>query len=106
MSLNSVPTRAGPKLRAGFTDEPLIGMIAMWMASSVSGIARSAVGPYVPLFVTRRITHTNSAVITTSTTMPAQLSDACVVVAATASSLNATSTMSDAAIAPRNWATQ
>ena len=101
-----MPTIAGPRLRAGFTDEPLIGMIATWIASSVSGIARSAVPRDRSLFVDWRMTATKRAVMTTSTTIAAQLSDAWVVVAATASSLKAMRTTSDATIAPATCAIQ
>jgi len=81
-----VPTSAGPKLRAGFTEAPLIGIAATWIARSVSGIARRAVPRVRSLFVDWRITATNSAVIIVSTTIPAQLSGDCVVVAATVES--------------------
>jgi hypothetical protein len=101
-----VPISAGPKLRAGLTDDPLIWSAATWMATSASGITVSACRPYVSLLVTWRITATNRAVITTSTTMPAQLSPDLVVVRATASLSNATSTTSEAPIAPANCATQ
>ena len=104
--MNSVPTSAGPKLRAGFTDEPLIGMIATWIATRVNGIARSAVPRTRSLFVDWRITATKTAVIIVSTTIAAQGSLACVVVAATVASSYAISTTSEAAIAPRNCAIQ
>jgi hypothetical protein len=42
-SLKSVPTSAGANERAGFTDAPLNGIAARWIATSVSGIASSAV---------------------------------------------------------------
>ena len=60
---------------------------------------------FTALFDDWRITATKSAEKTNSTTTPAQTSLECVVVPATASSLKAIRTTSEAAIAPRNWAT-
>ena len=39
------PTRSGPNVRAGFTDEPVNGISATWIENSVNGIAISALGP-------------------------------------------------------------
>ena len=50
-----------PKLRAGFTDEPLNGTIAQWIASSVSPIATKTVLRDDSLFVTARMTIMKSA---------------------------------------------
>ena len=78
-----MPTIAGPRLRAGLTDAPLIGIAATWIATSVNGIARSAVPWARSALVESRITAMKIAVKTTSTTIAAQTSDACVVVPAT-----------------------
>ena len=78
MSVNSVPISAGPKLRAGLTEAPLIGIAATWIATSASGIASRAVPRARSLFDDCRITATKSAVNTNSTTIPAQLSPDCV----------------------------
>ena len=42
MPVHLSPISAGPSDRAGLTDAPLIGIAAKWIASSVSGIAISA----------------------------------------------------------------
>ena len=95
----------GGEAPAGFTDEPLIGMIATWIASSVSGIARSAVPVHVAVRRLEdhrdeecghhRLDHDACPVVR-----------AWVVVAATASSLNAIRTTREAAIAPTTCETQ
>ena len=100
-----MPTRAGPKLRAGLTEAPLIGIAATWIATSARGIATRALPRTRSLFDDWRITATKSAEKTNSTTTPAQTSGDCVVVPATAASLKAIRTTSDAAIAPMNCAT-
>ena len=39
------PTRSGPNVRAGFTDEPVNGINATWIENSVNGIASRAPAP-------------------------------------------------------------
>ncbi len=46
------PTRSGPSVRAGFTDEPVSGISATWITNSVSGIAISVLAPNRSLRVT------------------------------------------------------
>ena len=55
------PTRSGPNVRAGFTDELVSGISATWIVNSVSGIASSALAPYRSLRVTWRMTATKIA---------------------------------------------
>jgi hypothetical protein len=88
------------------TDAPLIGIAATWMATSESGIARRAVPWARSARVESRITATKTAVKTTSTTIAAHTSDACVVVAATTLSSYAINTTIEATIAPTTCATQ
>ncbi len=59
-------TRAGPKLRAGFTDVPVMGIPMRWTTVSVSPITMPAVAVFPILLVTPRTTNTKKAVSTTS----------------------------------------
>jgi hypothetical protein len=62
--LSAVPPtmRAGPRLRAGFTDVPVIGIPMRWTTVRVSPITMAAVAAFPSLLVTPRMTKTNSAV--------------------------------------------
>jgi hypothetical protein len=54
--LSAVPptTMAGPRLRAGFTDVPVIGMPTRWTTVRVSPMAIAAVAALAVAEVTRR----------------------------------------------------
>lgn len=58
--------RAGPRLRAGLTDVPVIGMPMRWATVSARPITVPAVAALPILLVTARMTNTNMAVSTTS----------------------------------------
>ncbi len=62
--LRAVPptTRAGPRLRAGFTEVPVIGMPTRWTTVSVSPMAMAAVAALAVAEVTRRTMKTKRAV--------------------------------------------
>ena len=102
-----MPTIAGPKLRAGLTDAPLIGIAATWIATSVSGIASSAV-PWARSLLVECEDHGDEERREDDLDDDRRPSrrDACVVVPATALSSYAISTTSDAAIAPTTCAIQ
>jgi hypothetical protein len=109
MSSHVFPTSAGPKVRAGFSDAPLIGIAARCAATSVKGIASRAVPRIRSLLVDWRITRTKIVVRRNSIQKASQADDATpgiVAVDATASWSNAASTASAARTAPTNWAIQ
>jgi hypothetical protein len=66
--LNQGPptTIAGPKLRAGFTDAPSIGIPMMLARASANPTIRPATGALAPLRVALSIMSTNAAVMITS----------------------------------------
>ena len=67
--IQSTPlNRAGPSERAGLTDVPVSGISMKWIIARVTPIASGAsAGCSLRESVTDRITNTNSAVITSST---------------------------------------
>src|SRR5262249_49384022 len=107
MPVQTLPTTAGPNVRAGLTDAPLKGIAANWVTASASGIATSAVPPYTSLRVTWRMTTTKIAVNATSITKAEPFpEDGVVAVAATSAFEVASSSSSEARMAPANCATQ
>ena len=61
-------TRAGPRLVAGFTDVPVIGMPTRWTTVRASPIAMAAVAAFAVADVTLSTTKTKIAVRTASKT--------------------------------------
>src|SRR5215471_19518413 len=102
MPVHVFPTRSGPKVRAGLTDEPLKGIAARWIATRVSGIAISALGPKRSLRVAWRMTSTKIAVMTNSITQAVPSEEGFVAVEATSALVVARSRISEARTAPAN----
>src|SRR6476469_3808219 len=101
------PTRSGPNVRAGFTDAPVSGISATWIVNSVSGIASRALGPYLSLRVTWRITTTKIAekISSRKNALASEL-ERVAVFATSSREAQSTRIRSDAQIAPRNCAIQ